>query len=1283
MKAKMLKIAGVKTEAAFYKKFPNQEAFMKVHGKEFKKAQMGTLIGGGSPTQSVSKPMSYINFQELYDNSDKLNTGSTQAERDQIAAAQAEQAAAAQAAASTQSGESGGEGAGAMGQGGMQELMKMFGGEGGGAAAGGEGMSEMAAMAARYGMDVPRAYSGYSTPDWFNNTTTDSTTLPPNKAKGFGIGAQTMGKMGGPAPVNQPGTEQSYGVGGTNYGGPQGAYPPDTSNPNWMQKDTSGAPYESSNINKNYSGHEGEVASKSGFTQALDALGPMSGPLGSIAQGYDSLRAERAARKNAQRDAKVSDITRMASATREEESKRRYVRPEDIQNTGEEFFPIYGVGTNVLSRNGGQFHRAQDGSRIGGNPTEIQNTYSNGYDIYTDGGYEPLQDPFQIKDFRHGGYLHRAQDGETGMQKWQNSMSGKGSGFSGSMATGSQGAADAASGGGTPYGAIGSTVTGVTQGAMGGQNAGGQIGGTIGKSVGSIFGPAGGMIGEVVGGIGGQLLDTNQRDTKKAQDRIKANTTAMALNSGFQGLQETHNRYVRNGGDIPSYEDGGYMNPEYNPQVITMFGDHTAEDFADYAHKYRAGGHLKSYSPPSERAMETYAMGGQLQTHWGGGAETMSHNPYMPGSGETVLFRGQSHTDSDGNGQTGIGITYGDNPVEVERGEPMFEMQSGGEINPETGEPETTGVVFGNMQIDKKVVGQFNDPDLMKIADIYHGKKFKNIGIDLAKQEAKQNRIIDKNSKLVDSFKVETSLDKAKLAGLQAMLEGADTKLRDIANTKITLANYQNAINDAKEELSDVIGQNLSAEDLAKGYTKLDKDPVTKNAKWGGNIVKKAQDGANVKSYPNEAAARKDGFTWTGKYGPDGKTKLYERTIEKFKTDESETKAADALGYVPAGQKQSSSGTWGKVTPAMLEEAKKANSWYPGWSTLNPKSKADVKTYQRAFNARAKAIGSTAHIDEDGDFGEQTVSARIDESKKSTPANTKETIKATVAAPDSTPTTTQETRKIPSWALLANQALKYFKPTDQSELDAQQLYPEFYAMASNQLEPVPAQSYQPELIVPYDISLQAQRNSVISAVRNREKQIGYNPAAQANAAPAEYNAINEINEKEFMANQALKNQVYTGNVNTMNEAKKINLGIFADQWNKQSQARSNTKATTQAALNSIADKYAKNKLENRKLSIYENMYNYRFGKDGRAQNYNGLQFFDTTAGGGKSSSQELPGYKATAYDANGNVINYKKITDKDMEDDYSAVEEVGKGKNGTSTKKNYKNSSVVRAFKNL
>ena len=1226
MKAKMLKIAGVKTEAAFYKKYPTQEAFMKVHGKEFKKAQMGTLIGGGSPTQSVSKPMSYINYQELYDESDKLITGSTQAERDKAAA----DAAAAQSTSST----GGGGMSGVMG--GVGDMLKLF---------GDEGMDMPDLAMSRYGSNIPVAQGG------------------------------VYQKFKKPPIVNDDDFTPS--VDGYPYQGP-------------TDSDIMKQGMETVGDTTNPAGKGG------GFMDALGKLDPISGTIGDIASGVDQYIAGQRELQNKKRDTMVSDFARMASATREEESKRRYVRPEDIQNTGEEFFPIYGVGTNVLTRNGGEIHRSQNGSMIGGNPTEIQNTYSNGYDIYTDGGYEPLQDPNQLKDFRHGGYLHRAQTGETGWQRWQNSMAGKGSGFSGSMAAGSKGASAAASGGGTPYGAIGSMATGVAQSAMGGQNAGGKIGGTAGKAIGSIWGPVGGMVGEVVGGVAGQLLDTTERDMKKEADKQKSNTQAMALNSGFQGLQESYNRYVRNGGDIPSYEDGGYMNPEYNPQVITMFGDHTAEDFADYAHKYRAGGHLKSYTPPSERAMETYAMGGQLQTHWGGGAETMSHNPYMPGSGETVLFRGQSHTDSDGNGQTGIGITYGENPVEVERGEPMFEMQAGGEINPETGQPETTGVVFGNMQIDKRVASQFNDPDLMKVADIYNGKKFKNVGIDLAKQEAKQNKIIDKNSKLIDSLKVETSLDKVRLAGLQAMLQGADTKLRDIADTKITLANYQNAINDAKEELSDAIGQNLSAEDLSRGYTKLDKDPVTKDAKWGSNIAKKAKAGATTtdettsppKSFKSEREANAAGYY----KGEDGK---YRRKIKKLSTEKNETKSASAMDTIPIQKVDKTTGL-GEITPAQFEEFKKKNSWYD-WSKFDPKSPNSVNDYAQKFNAEAIKRGSPARIMSDEIdpktkkpipggktkyVGKQFISADLGEDKKTTPVNSEEEFTAVVEEPTN-PFTPEEKPKYP-WIPLINQGLRYFTPTDQQELDAVQLYPEWNAMASNQLEPVPAQSYQPELIVPYDISLQAQRNSVMSATRNRDRQLGYNPAAQANMAPAEYNAINEINEKEFMANQGLKNQVYTGNVNTMNEAKKINLGIFADQWAKQSQARSNTKATTQAALNSIADKYAKNKLENRKLSIYENMYNYRFGKSGRAQNWNGLQIFDTTMGGGNSDKTGgLASGKEFTYDAAGNIVGVRS-SDKDTVTD-SDLEAVGgiKGKNGTSTKKNYKNSSVVRAFKNL
>ena len=482
MKAQILKIAGVKSEKEFYKKYPSEEAFMKVHGKAFKKAQFGTLIGGATPKQNVAKPMSFIDYQEYRDEADKIVTGKTQEERDQEAYQQA------MLAAANKSGEGGGGGMGSLSS--IMSMAGMASGGGGGEALGGgtdSAMPDMAmALGGRNGRRIPVAQNS----------------IPP-------IDASLEGS---------PDYQQGY--------SDDGIYLSDAD----LGDEDSG-----------YAFPGGPNANNERFNNALSKIGQLAGkyagPVGQIGEGLSMLKAGKQARLNAEQEAAVSDVAARASLTREEESKRRYVRPEDIQNTGEEFFPIYGVGTNVLTRNGGAIRRAQDGSLIGGNPTEIQNTYSPEHTLYDDLGYEPLYDSDQVKQYYYGGRLHQMQ-----------------------------------AGGGVPWG---------------------QIGG-------------------IANNLG--LLDTNDRDARKAQAKTKNNVQRMALNSAFQGLNAQNNRYVRNGGDIDSYEDGGYMNPEYNPQLITMFGDHTAEDFANYANKYRAGGHLKSYTEPSERAMETYAMGGQLKT---------------------------------------------------------------------------------------------------------------------------------------------------------------------------------------------------------------------------------------------------------------------------------------------------------------------------------------------------------------------------------------------------------------------------------------------------------------------------------------------------------------------------------------------------------------------------------------------------------------------------------------------------------------------------------------------
>ena len=88
-----------------------------------------------------------------------------------------------------------------------------------------------------------------------------------------------------------------------------------------------------------------------------------------------------------------------------------------------------------------------------------------------------------------------------------------------------------------------------------------------------------------------------------------------------------------------------------------------------------------------------------------------------------------------------------------------------------------------------------------------------------------------------------------------------------------------------------------------------------------------------------------------------------------------------------------------------------------------------------------------------------------------------------------------------------------------------------------------------------------------------------------------------------------KSTEYQDALKKLNDATLKNLAILDQQFTRQAQAKSATKAIAQTALSSIADKIAKNKLENRTLGIYENLYNYRFGPNGVAYNLNPMAQF--------------------------------------------------------------------------
>ena len=924
MKAEILKIAGVKSEKEFYKKFPTEQSFMKVHGKALKKAQMGAMIQGNQPLQTNPRP---INFQQLYDQNDMFITGSTQDMREQEALQLADLQA-------------------------QQKMSK----KGSGIVDAIGKIGSMMGDDAKYGKKLKKAQGGIGG-------------LVGKVGKGIGAG---VSKAGGPMAVAQA---------------------------------------------------------------ASDIVG-----------GIQQMRDDKQTMKQAQQMAGVSDVALQASMTRPEQVQKKYVRPEDNINTGQEFFPIYGTGT-VLARNG----------------TEIANTFAPNT-IYTD--LEEAQNGGMFSNFGNQDFMKNATA--------KNATAGQTSDI---FKFAQQGGGDALSqltaGLGSPKG----------QGISGG----GRVGAGIGSVAGTLLGgPVGGMIGKFAGQTLGNVLDRKAEKTEAFNERTQGNIETMAFNQGTQGLQAQNASYMKDGGIL-------------NPQIINQFGNYKLSQLLQpdpTMDTLRAGGHLKSYTPPSERAMytgrEQFAMGGDLETHWGGYAEPMSYNPYLPDGGETVMFRGQSHDDSDGKGNTGIGITYGDSPVEVERGEPAVQLRNGSD-----GDNSLT--VYGNLMIPSFGASLIGD-------DKAKGRKFKNYVADLSKKEQKQNKIVEKSTNELDNLEVNIPQDLLAFESYKANMIGANMELKDIAKKKQDLAALQSAINDTAEEYG------LVADDLAKGKVK--------QAKKGASI-KKAQKGETTEQIRERIANQMN-------------------ALEPMYT---ETSDPDEM---------------------LLDTANVSASKLPPLPTI---------AEMRAFKP---TLGNLPQI---------------------SPFST---------AP-------QEDGKI-DWMTIANQILPYVRPTDAEALDPRQLSGEMLALATNQLEPVQAQTFQPQLTTPYDISLQDIVNENEADYRAAQRMIGYNPAALAALNAQKYQANQQVLGEQFRMNQAMRDRVFAENRNMLNQANLQNLGILDQQYGRQQEALSKTKATTQAALNSISAKYLQNQAENRTLQTYENLYNYRFDPRFRAMNMNPLAQFNTEMG---------------------------------------------------------------------
>ena len=1024
-----------------------------------------------------------------------------------------------------------------------------------------------------------------------------------------------------------------------------------------------------------------------------------------VIEGISMIGDQRDAVRSEKQKSELAKLyERGAASIPVQQPRRQYVRPEDVIMQPEQMFPSYGVGTNVL---------AQDGAEIGGNPTEIQNTFAPNT-IYTDMGYEPLNDRSKMKQYGKGGNINDA--------------------FNEFMAD---------RGGDQMYGTLGRIIEGDAP------EAGNRIGRGIGTAAGTaIGGPIGGAVGGLVGSIAGGLIDRSEEKIKRYQDiasRSLGNTMGMQFGANLRNNVFSSN--MQDGGTTSPY---AWMSHTWQPRTITTFGEHKLKDLLKPPHDadmLRAGGHLREYTPPSAAAMSTerpmMQMGGDLETHWGGYAEPMSYNPFLPAGGETVIFRGQSHDESDGKGNTGIGITFGENPVEVERGEPALKIK-----DDETGEENLT--VFGNIKITNAFADMLADPKAK-------GKKFKRYVADLSKKENRLNASIEKAVNEINQLDVLSSFDKMKLNTLEAVVKGSNQKLMDIAEKKENAAALQNAINDSKEEgLLNVTDdgrvlakkgaeipkaqrgthsespnvQNISMRKLAairntdpkllyllnllskKGYNVEGKSGMRPHSETAGERESRHAAGQAMDVvFPDLGAGAYDAIL----KDPEIAAYLLQNDITAINEyDPTVQEKTGATGpHIHFG--------YDKGTPLADSFRNTAKSLYPNVSVgglgrnfqnvtdivnyykdfgykgganindlqkwiinearKNPAVSTELVSYLRSVpltNKGKRLYGDASTVDLDTDrLFEQfndglwdyrfpklqslAVNKAVEEGLKTQELGKKEEDKDKPSTHFTIPPAKQDI--LPG--LLSN-LVPILSRRRLEPLDPNQLMGEMFALSQNQVEPVYAQKFIPELSTPYDISLQDILNQNQADYNSTQRLTGYNPEALGMLNAQKYQANQRVLGEQFRLNQAKRDSVYKENRDILNQSKLINLQILERQADKQAQALSNTKATTQEALNSISSKYAQNMLRQKQYAALENLYNYRFTPGMRTINVNPFPTFNFP---------NVPGLVAT-YDENGNLV-YRDIGNPEAPNPLVPTQPP------TINRRGKRGANIARAIKNL
>lgn len=931
---------------------------------------------------------------------------------------------------------------------------------------------------------------------------------------------------------------------------------------------------------------------------------------GKVIKGIQMLKEEKKALDSSRQWRGVSDVMLQASEIEPEIAERQYVRPEDNVSSGEDLFPVYGTHAKY----GGRMRKAN-----------------------------------------YGAILE-----QVGSDKLAN---------------------------------LATELTG-------GESAGSMLGSAVGGAVSMIpgVGPVVGALASPVFSAIGNILDTNPEKIAANKRRTQANIDKMTGNKMFGGFRRINSASMEDGGELPMIAPmvkGDVFTPElmpmrdifstersYSKRGITYSDEAKAIDREIAAIKAKKKLSTKDYGTIRTleknkedllgHQLDNMAEGGRIASIQSNGelslargyAKPISYNPYTEG-GETIEFEGPSHEEG------GMPARFGGDTAEVEGDEiAMITKDEKG---------ERSLAILGNM-----------------VAPGYKGKKFKNVFKDIAKKEGKQNKIIDKSVNEMGLMAIETPIDKITFDTHKVIVEGANTKMKNFADEKERLESLQMAINDTAEE------RGLVASELAKGKVKKDRRansylaqdgirmgddeyrrlgfrPVYKPTAdvlagailqlQGADRINNIGDVQVTGQRPLQAPVQSVGAF---EYGPESEggptivTPPARGHIPHFYGPESEGGPRTIVSEtrsVPSSTPTVSSPT--VISPEPLQEDVMATGANTSGGYFDRSLGYPKRDLSKMWDATTP-WSSMYDVDDEPPL--KLEPWMTDEEMWTAKPGTRG------AGGDRGSGAAKEPGKL-DWNDIVNgigSLVPYFRPSDVEGLDPRQILGELSALSDKE-EPVQAQKFSPRLGSPYRVSLDDMMNEITAQTRGAQRLAGANPAAQAHIASQAYDATNKIKGEEFRMNQAMMDKVYGENRDKLDRADLENLKILDQQYERQSRAKSATKALLREALGSISEKYMKNQLENRTLATYENLHNYRFDPRFRAWSHNAPVAWDMTGsgesayGGYTDMDERIMRYEEDPKTGKRTLVGSRPRTKSES----------------TETTKKARNGALVRAMKGL